>query len=274
LFLRVLRGVLQDRVHKTWDRRIERAEQLAAGGGVAATLLAFYARVLRAQQAAYDALGHGRRPSGTLGEDLTLINRAAAPLVHTVAGCGPPQLAEEARAFASAGSAIDSALEAQWSAPSDRRFFAKAILQPYAQWLVDAGITPADRPLATAENRCPKCGGMPQLAILESSSSSMSGDGSGRRLQCAMCLSAWPFRRILCPWCGEADEHRLAYFESPELEYQRVEACESCRHYLKTIDLGRLGFAVPLVDEVAGAALDLWACEHGYEKIELNLVGL
>jgi len=54
----------------------------------------------------------------------------------------------------------------------------------------------------------------------------------------------------------------------------RVDACESCRHYLKSIDLGRLGLAVPIVDEVAGAALDLWARDHGYEKIELNLVGL
>jgi formate dehydrogenase maturation protein FdhE len=43
---------------------------------------------------------------------------------------------------------------------------------------------------------------------------------------------------------------------------------------LKTIDLGRLGLAVPLVDEVAGATLDVWARSHGYEKIELNLVGL
>ena len=45
-------------------------------------------------------------------------------------------------------------------------------------------------------------------------------------------------------------------------------------HYLKTVDLTRQGNAVPLVDEVAGAPLDLWAREHGYHKIELNLIGL
>ena len=54
----------------------------------------------------------------------------------------------------------------------------------------------------------------------------------------------------------------------------RVDACDTCRRYLKTIDLTRLGIAVPVVDEVAGAPLDLWALERGYEKIELNLVGL
>jgi formate dehydrogenase maturation protein FdhE len=40
------------------------------------------------------------------------------------------------------------------------------------------------------------------------------------------------------------------------------------------VDLTRLGIAVPVVDEVAGASLDLWAREHDYQKIELNLVGL
>ena len=32
--------------------------------------------------------------------------------------------------------------------------------------------------------------------------------------------------------------------------------------------------AAPIVDEIDAAALDLWAREHGYTKIELNLVGV
>ena len=51
-------------------------------------------------------------------------------------------------------------------------------------------------------------------------------------------------------------------------------ACDTCKYYLKTVDLTRQGNAVPLVDEVAGGPLDLWARDHGYQKIELNLVGL
>ena len=99
-------------------------------------------------------------------------------------------------------------------------------------------------------------------------------DGSGRQLLCATCLTAWPFRRVRCPYCGEDDEQKLGYFQTSSLDYQRVDGCDSCHHYLKTIDLGRLGLAVPLVDEVAGVTLDVWARSHGYEKIELNLVGL
>ena len=66
----------------------------------------------------------------------------------------------------------------------------------------------------------------------------------------------------------------MGYFHTPVLDHVRVDACDSCHHYLKTVDLTRLGLADPLVDEVAAAPLDVWAGEHGYEKIELNLVGL
>jgi FdhE protein len=79
---------------------------------------------------------------------------------------------------------------------------------------------------------------------------------------------------VLCPACGEEDERKLAYFRASDLDHLRVDACETCRRYVKTVDLTKLGFAVPIVDEVAGAPLDLWARERGYEKLELNLVGL
>ena len=46
------------------------------------------------------------------------------------------------------------------------------------------------------------------------------------------------------------------------------------RTYIKGIDLTLFGLASPLVDEVAAAALDVWAKERGYTKIEMNMVGL
>ncbi len=111
------------------------------------------------------------------------------------------------------------------------------------------------------------------MSILDAAPAGAASDGGGRRLLCATCLTAWPFRRLRCAYCGEEDEHKLSYFRG-EADHLRVEACESCRRYVKTVDLTRLGLAVPIVDEVAGAPLDLWAREHGYDKIELNLLGL
>jgi FdhE protein len=79
---------------------------------------------------------------------------------------------------------------------------------------------------------------------------------------------------VRCAECGEEDEVQLGYFHSPAYDHLRIDTCETCKHYLKAVDLTRLGLAVPVVDEVAAAPLDLWAREQGYEKIELNLVGL
>jgi FdhE protein len=257
-----------------WERRIRRAEQLAADPGPAASLLVFYARVLRSQKVLYDELRRARPLSGAVARDAALVSTAALTLVRDVVEHGPPPLADEARSLLGGGpSRIAERLIAYSNEPSDRDFFAKAILQPYGEGLADAAIGRADRSGVSADNRCPACGGAPQLSFLEPTTA-IPGDGGGRSLLCAGCLTAWPFRRVRCPACGEEDERQLAYYHAPDLEHLRVDACETCRRYVKTVDLTRLGFAVPLVDEVAGAPLDLWAREHGYEKVELNLVGL
>jgi formate dehydrogenase maturation protein FdhE len=259
-------------VRESWDRRIRRAEQLASDGGPAESLLTFYARLLRSQQTLYESLK--TQALGAFDRDLAFIRPAAWPLVREVGAHGPEPLAADARRLLANGeSTVDEMLAEYWREPTDRQFFAKAILQPYAQSLVERGVTPRDRGPSRVENRCPRCGGAPQLSILETPLVAP-GEGGTRLLLCATCLTPWPFRRVVCPQCGEEDERKLGYFQSPTFEHVRVDACESCRRYLKSIDLGRFGLAVPIVDEVAGAALDLWARDRGYEKIELNLVGL
>jgi FdhE protein len=260
-------------MRESWARRIRRAEQLQAANPAARSLLEFYARLLRAQEHLYASLADRPR-SGVLDRDLEVIRAAASALLRTVAEHGPASLAEESRRLLANGDTdVDRMLWTYWQAPTDQQFFAKAILQPYMQWLADSNTPPVGRLLTPARNRCPRCGGAPQLAILESSRA-LSADGSGRRLLCATCLTPWPFRRVLCPSCGEENEMKLGYFQSPSLAHQRVDACETCKRYVKTIDLGSSGLAVPLVDEIAGVTLDVWARAHGYEKIELNLVGL
>jgi FdhE protein len=44
--------------------------------------------------------------------------------------------------------------------------------------------------------------------------------------------------------------------------------------YIKAVDLSRNGLAVPVVDELATVSLNLWAEEHGYTKVQLNLLGV
>src|SRR2546425_12844602 len=147
IVVRAVRGVchaiLYDgSVAGSWDRRIRRAEQLAANGGPASSLLAFYARLLQKQKAVYDAL-NDRRPSGSIERDLALVTDSSSGLLHEVAEYGPAQLVAEARALlASDNSATKHLLLSYWHDRSDRQFFAKALLQPYGQWLADAGVLP------------------------------------------------------------------------------------------------------------------------------------
>jgi FdhE protein len=52
----------------------------------------------------------------------------------------------------------------------------------------------------------------------------------------------------------------------------RVECCDTCRNYIKTVDLTRNGLADPVVDEIASIPLDLWAQKQGYTKLQVNLM--
>ena len=257
-----------------WQKQIERAEYLAAESSGSTELLTFYARLLRAQQGIYESFRSRKDwlPSGDLENDLPVVLSSMSELLESVALHGPNALASEARNLLTAEPDIMAhELFDHWRSPSDTQFFAKSILQPYARWLAETRATPIGRELAGGERACPFCGGKPQVSFLQSKESS--AESGNRDLLCATCLSSWEFRRVVCANCGEERPAKLGYFHSPEFDHVRIEACDSCQHYIKGIDLTRLGLAVPLVDDIYTAPLDLWAREHGYTKIELNLVG-
>ena len=255
-------------VAENWDTRIARCHQLAQDSPPTTELLTFYATVLEAQKQIYDSL----RVLGPVAYNLELREYLHA-LLQAVKSSGPPALVDQATTLMSASrETIDEMLSDYWQNRSDKQFFAKALLQPYAQQLAESRATPLNSSLPRRENQCPFCSGKPQVSFLKITES---GSESGNRnLLCATCLSAWEFRRVVCASCGEERPFQLSYYQTDEYEHVRIEACDSCKQYIKGVDLTRLGYAVPLVDDVATAALDLWAVEHGYTKIELNLIGL
>ena len=257
-----------------WKKSIERADYLAGEASGSKELLIFYAQLLRAQEGIYEFFRSRRDwlPSGDLETDLPVVQSSMTELLETVARHGPASLASEAQGLLAEADIMAHKLMHHWRNASDTQFFAKSILQPYARWLAETSTTPVGRELAGGERSCPFCGGHPQLSFLQSKESN--AESGNRDLLCATCLSTWEFRRVVCANCGEERPAKLGYFHSPEFDHIRMEACDSCQHYIKGIDLTRLGLAVPLVDEIYASPLDLWAREHGYTKIELNLVGL
>jgi FdhE protein len=183
---------------------------------------------------------------------------------------GPELLREAARQWELSGEqqwcqALESVLDQEHtpSAGADD-FFTRACLQPIAENLQLQ--LPADT--YTGSSVCPACGGRPQMAVLRPE-----GDAAGRWLLCSFCLREWPFRRLICPWCGQEDKQQLPRFSSPDWPSLHLEACDGCRRYLKAIDMTVDGFAVPLIDEAAWSVLDVWAADRGYSKIMPNLMG-
>lgn len=94
----------------------------------------------------------------------------------------------------------------------------------------------------------------------------------GRFLLCAGCFTEIPAPPPgTCPSCARAP---LRIHTGAEFPHIRVEACDHCRAYLKSIDLALDPAAVPEIDELAAVPLDLWAVRHGYRKPAPNLFGL
>jgi len=149
--------------------------------------------------------------------------------------------------------------------PNADRFYARVLLQPYAEYLASRGDIRAEG----AEPACPFCNARPVVAVLRGE-----GDGAKRWLLCSLCATEWQYRRVLCPNCGQENKDQLPIYTASDFEHVRVEACDNCRTYIKSVDLTRDGHAVPMVDELATVALNLWADEHGYSKFEANLLGM
>jgi formate dehydrogenase maturation protein FdhE len=105
---------------------------------------------------------------------------------------------------------------------------------------------------------CPVCGGEPDMAALEKTS-------GRRRLLCSRCDMEWYYRRLGCPFCGNDDPKDLAFFAGDEKAY-RLDVCERCHRYIKTVDLREMATERPLAAErVLTVGLDLAAQGTGYQ---------
>jgi formate dehydrogenase accessory protein FdhE len=279
-----------------WDRRIRRANELASTYPFSAEGLRYYARVATFQKGVYGEIQNALSDSLKVSSerplrdelDFFLLLPKFSGFLSMIQQAAPTPLAQAAANLAQKGPAgWQHALEDFWYrdpdlAPSvdyaelvqatDRRAASDAeralawiFLQPYAEYLADHRETAV---VDGAPSTCPLCGCKPIVAVLRSE-----GDGAKKSLICMLCAHEWPFRRIYCPSCGEEQEPQMAYYSAPEIAHVRVDVCDTCHTYLKSIDLTKTGLAVAVVDELATIPLDLWAREHGYEKLQTNLLG-
>jgi FdhE protein len=266
-----------------WDARIQRANELASANPFASEGLRFYQHIAQFQKSLYAELeaecgtAKEQRLSGGLREelDLFILLPRFGPFLSVIEKNAPSSLAQSANEFRASGVSLwQEMLIEFWGAAAEKppnldpaqSLLSWIFLQPYAEYLADYSLHP---PLHATPSLCPLCSSKPQVGVLRPE-----GDGGKRSLICALCSHEWDFRRIVCPACGEEDVQKLAVYSAKELAHVRVEACDTCRSYIKTVDLTKDGHAVPVVDELATIPLNLWAADHGYTKLHTNLLGI
>jgi FdhE protein len=80
--------------------------------------------------------------------------------------------------------------------------------------------------------------------------------------------------RIACAACGQTEPSKLAVFQTERHPAVRIEACDACLCYVKSLDLTVDGHAIPEVDDRCSRSLDRWTAEQGYERIDPSLAGV
>jgi FdhE protein len=278
------------------EARLRRARSLAQAHPASSGPLAFFAKLTELQCAVIDAHPRvirrepglperlGGVPPGlperlggvprTFAESLDFEAAADAmpSLLSGLRPIAPQPTVEAATAMLMAGHAEWRHLvHTYWRGGRDddplRSFLAEALLQPFAESVAASVSSDGSAQEGQLPASCGACGDRPVVAVLREAA-----HGARRSLVCGFCLKEWPVPRIGCASCGEREFEKLAIYAAEELPAARVDACETCRRYIKTIDLTKDGTAVPVVDDLATLTLDLWARDQGYQRLRPNLL--
>lgn len=256
-----------------FEKRAARATALVASAPTVAEPLAFAAKAFRLQGrlAAAVASRHEETPfSGGAGDLLRIVD-LLAPLLAFAAADGPPELAEAAEARVKDDpTAAASRLRVYWEGEREARddYLSRAFLRPFTEILASRGVT-LERP--RHEGHCPACGSAPIVSYRKELPET---NGGARFLVCGLCGTDWPFNRIRCPSCQEEDPAKLPGFQSDVHKNVRIEACETCRGYVKSLDLTLDARPLPEVDDLVSLAMDLWAIEEGWTRLEPGWAGI
>ncbi len=106
---------------------------------------------------------------------------------------------------------------------------------------------------------CPICGSKPHLSLLK--------DTEGKRfLLCSFCGYQWRIDRMTCPFCMNSKSDSLHYFFGEGEEAYRIDTCDQCRTYIKTIDTRKMDLIDPVLEDLATLHLDLLATQKGYQR--------
>ena len=209
-------------------------------------------------------------PSSQLG--MTQLLPLTESFLRLVAEKGPEQLVEQALARLDDDPATAQArLTTYWNGGTTARedYLSRAILRPYAEVLRARGAT-LDR--LHNPGHCPYCGGAPIIGTRREIPDA--AEAAMRMLHCGLCGLEWKFNRACCPACLEEKPDKLPIYQSDAHPIVRLEACETCGRYMKSIDLTKDARPIAEIDDVVSLSMDLWAMDEGLTRIEPGLAGI
>jgi len=125
------------------------------------------------------------------------------------------------------------------------------------------------------KGNCPVCGSYPAIEKLRR-------DDGKRILRCNFCGTEWHHKRIMCPFCGNEDHNSLRYFfidedSSTEKSAFRVDVCNKCKRYIKTLDERKLPESEKpdlYLENLNTIYLDVLAQKDGYKSPTYWMVAL
>ena len=109
------------------------------------------------------------------------------------------------------------------------------------------------------KSSCPICGSLPHLSLLRE-------EVGKRYLLCSYCGYPWRTDRLSCPFCKNKEQESLHYFYGEGEEIYRIDLCDLCHQYIKTIDTRTIGDEDMSLEDLATLHLDLLASEKGYKR--------
>lgn len=135
-------------------------------------------------------------------------------------------------------------------------------LQPFMSRFAATVATGAPLPM-WRKNYCPVCGSAPDVCRID--------PDNLRFLHCPQCDTQWEHHRLTCVVCDTDDVKKVNILTVEAMEPWRVELCDVCGGYTKTLDQRHGGhLAMPRVDlyleDARTLQLDLLAEQEGYRR--------
>jgi FdhE protein len=114
-------------------------------------------------------------------------------------------------------------------------------------------------PETRLKGHCPICGTLPSLSLLKE-------EVGKRYLLCSFCGYQGRIDRLFCPFCSSKEQDSLHYFHGEGEETHRIDLCDKCHRYIKTIDYRNLQESDPVLEDLATLHLDILATQKGYKR--------